>query len=91
MMFFKEGHIQFNSNADGLEIFMWGNFVPGTLDTCLQKDVFSGQENEVISRLLLISRETQHVLVFRLLALHWSSGFMGLVMSKRKIRQCKWA
>ncbi|GJZ29102.1 AP-5 complex subunit beta-1 like protein [Tanacetum coccineum] len=48
-------------------------------------DAFSGQENEVISRLLLISRETQHVLVFRLLALHWLLGFMGLVMSKRKV------
>nr|GEU93174.1 retrotransposon protein, putative, Ty1-copia subclass [Tanacetum cinerariifolium] len=30
-------HRQFNSNADGPEIFMWGNFVPGTLDMCLQK------------------------------------------------------
>ncbi|KAL4570024.1 hypothetical protein LXL04_025673 [Taraxacum kok-saghyz] len=48
-------------------------------------EAFSGQENEVISRLLLISRETQHVLVFRLLALHWLLGFMGLVMSKRKV------
>ncbi|GJX56993.1 transcription initiation factor TFIID subunit 15 isoform X1 [Tanacetum coccineum] len=48
-------------------------------------DAFSGQENEVISRLLLISRETQHVLVFKLLALHWLLGFMGLVMSKRKV------
>ncbi|KAI3501958.1 hypothetical protein L1887_29987 [Cichorium endivia] len=48
-------------------------------------EAFSGQENEVISRLLLISRETQHILVFRLLALHWLLGFMGLVMSKRKV------
>ncbi|KAJ9549510.1 hypothetical protein OSB04_022053 [Centaurea solstitialis] len=48
-------------------------------------EAFSGQENEVVSRLLLISRETQHVLVFRLLALHWLLGFLGLVMSKRKV------
>ncbi|GKB35178.1 AP-5 complex subunit beta-1 like protein [Tanacetum coccineum] len=48
-------------------------------------DAFSGQGNEVISRLMLISKEKQHVLVFRLLALHWLLGFMGLVMSKRKV------
>nr|XP_043607267.1 uncharacterized protein LOC122579214 [Erigeron canadensis] len=48
-------------------------------------EAFNGYENEVISRLLLISRETQHVLVFRLLSLHWLLGFMGLVMSKRKV------
>ncbi|KVH95773.1 uncharacterized protein LOC112527854 isoform X1 [Cynara cardunculus var. scolymus] len=48
-------------------------------------EAFNGQENEVVSRLLLISRETQHVLVFRLLALHWLLGFLGLVMSKRKV------
>ncbi|CAH1414764.1 unnamed protein product [Lactuca virosa] len=48
-------------------------------------EAFSGQENEVISRLLLISRETQHVLVFRVLALHWLLGFMGIVMSTRKV------
>ncbi|GKE51890.1 hypothetical protein Tco_1487046 [Tanacetum coccineum] len=36
-VFFGEGHRQFNTNANGLEIFMTGNFVPGTLDMCLQK------------------------------------------------------
>nr|GEX45950.1 AP-5 complex subunit beta-like protein [Tanacetum cinerariifolium] len=59
--------------------------MPIAVEVDLQADAFSGQENEVISWLLLISRETQHVLVFRLLALHWLSGFMGLVMSKRKV------
>nr|GEU93173.1 hypothetical protein [Tanacetum cinerariifolium] len=34
---------------------------------------------------LFLGMEMQHVLVFRLLALLWLLGFMGLVMSKRKV------
>ncbi|KAK9076264.1 hypothetical protein SSX86_004597 [Deinandra increscens subsp. villosa] len=48
-------------------------------------EAFSGHEDEVIRRVSLISRESQNVLVFRLLALHWLLGFMGLVMLKRKV------
>ncbi|KAI3694094.1 hypothetical protein L1987_77054 [Smallanthus sonchifolius] len=48
-------------------------------------EAFSGHENEVIRRVSLISREAQHALVFRLLALHWLLGFMGPVMSKRLV------
>ncbi|KAM0027136.1 putative AP-5 complex subunit beta-1 protein [Helianthus debilis subsp. tardiflorus] len=48
-------------------------------------EAFSGHENEVIRRVSLISREAQNVLVFRLLALHWLLGFMGMVMSKREV------
>nr|GEV71008.1 hypothetical protein [Tanacetum cinerariifolium] len=36
-MSFGEGHRQFNSNEDELEIFVRGNFVPGTLDMCLHE------------------------------------------------------
>ncbi|KAL8208174.1 hypothetical protein R6Q57_007586 [Mikania cordata] len=53
-------------------------------------EAFNGHENEVINRVLLISRETQNALVFRLLALHWLLGFMGLVMSKRTVIEEKY-
>ncbi|XP_076885572.1 uncharacterized protein LOC143535122 [Bidens hawaiensis] len=52
-------------------------------------EAFSGHEDEVIKRLSLASRETQNALVFRLLALHWLLGFMGLVVSKRKVNKEK--
>uniref|UniRef100_A0A5B7BFY8 Uncharacterized protein n=1 Tax=Davidia involucrata TaxID=16924 RepID=A0A5B7BFY8_DAVIN len=42
-------------------------------------DAFDGQELEVARRLVLISREAQHYLVFRLLTLHWLFGFIGLI------------
>ncbi|KAK2978689.1 hypothetical protein RJ640_009900 [Escallonia rubra] len=42
-------------------------------------DSFDGQEGEVANRLVLMSREVQHYLVFRLLALHWLLGFIGLL------------
>ncbi|CAN1145029.1 AP-5 complex subunit beta-1 [Linum perenne] len=46
-------------------------------------DAFDGQEEEIVGRLILISKETQHYLVFRLLTLHWSLGFLSrLVVSK---------
>ncbi|RDX98420.1 AP-5 complex subunit beta-1, partial [Mucuna pruriens] len=47
-------------------------------------DAFDGQEGEVSRRLLLISRESHHYLVFRLLALHWLLGFNRLVFEKTK-------
>lgn len=47
-----------------------------TLCLCL-KDVFKGQEREIIRRLGAISRENHSSLVFRLLALHWLLGFLG--------------
>ncbi|CAL5212599.1 unnamed protein product [Lathyrus oleraceus] len=46
-------------------------------------DAFDGQEGEVSSRLLLISRESHHYLVFRLLAIHWLLGFNQLVFNKQ--------
>uniref|UniRef100_A0A7C8ZJC3 Uncharacterized protein n=1 Tax=Opuntia streptacantha TaxID=393608 RepID=A0A7C8ZJC3_OPUST len=51
-------------------------------------DAFGGQEGEIFRRLILISKEGQQPLVFRLLALHW---FMGLVdsVSKRDIEKRK--
>ena len=45
-------------------------------------DAFDGQEGELSRRLLLISRESQHYLVFRLLAVQWLLGFNQLVLSK---------
>jgi AP-5 complex subunit beta-1 len=45
-------------------------------------DAFDGQEGEIAGRLLLISRQVQHNLVFRLLALHWLMGFNELISSR---------
>ncbi|XP_002515796.2 uncharacterized protein LOC8286528 [Ricinus communis] len=46
-------------------------------------DAFDGQEGEIVKRLMLISKETQHYLVFRLLSLHWLMGLLSrLVLSK---------
>ncbi|GMG98893.1 hypothetical protein Nepgr_000733 [Nepenthes gracilis] len=45
-------------------------------------DAFDGQEGEIARRLMLISKEGQPLLVFRLLALHWLLGFIGLVMGR---------
>lgn len=46
-------------------------------------DALDGQEGEVSRRLLLISRESQHHLVFRMLALHWLLGFNQLIFGKQ--------
>ncbi|XP_042512201.1 uncharacterized protein LOC122087214 [Macadamia integrifolia] len=43
-------------------------------------DAFDDQEGEIARRLMLISKEVQHHLVFRLLALHWLLGFICLPM-----------
>ncbi|KAF3642937.1 putative ADP-ribosylation factor GTPase-activating protein AGD4-like [Capsicum annuum] len=43
---------------------------------------FEGQEMEIASRLLLLSKESQHHLFFRLLVLHWLVGFIGLVLKR---------
>ncbi|KAK4725402.1 hypothetical protein R3W88_028181 [Solanum pinnatisectum] len=45
-------------------------------------DSFEGQEMEIASRLLLLSKESQHHLFFRLLVLHWLVGFIGLVLKR---------
>ncbi|CAJ1928469.1 unnamed protein product [Sphenostylis stenocarpa] len=47
-------------------------------------EAFDGQEGEVSRRLLLISRESQNYLVFRLLAIHWLLGFNQLIFEKTK-------
>ncbi|KAL0336620.1 UNVERIFIED_CONTAM: hypothetical protein Sradi_4873900 [Sesamum radiatum] len=49
-------------------------------------DSFEGQEFEVSSRLLLMSKESQHHLVFRLLGLHWILGFFALIVGKDDTR-----
>lgn len=51
-------------------------------------DAFDGQEGEISRRLLLVSREAQHYLVFRLLAVQWLLGFSKLIFGKQigKIR-----
>ncbi|GAB2285031.1 hypothetical protein Dimus_019487 [Dionaea muscipula] len=41
-------------------------------------DAFDGQEGEIARRLMLMSKEGQRHLVFRLLALHWLLGLAGL-------------
>ncbi|KAK9676486.1 hypothetical protein RND81_11G080100 [Saponaria officinalis] len=45
-------------------------------------DMYDGQESEICRRLVLISKEEQQPLVFRLLVLHWLLGFVGLVSEK---------
>ncbi|XP_074307712.1 uncharacterized protein LOC141642718 [Silene latifolia] len=45
-------------------------------------DMYDGQESEICRRLVLISKEQQQPLVFRLLVLHWLLGFVGLVSEK---------
>ncbi|KAJ4951001.1 hypothetical protein NE237_027833 [Protea cynaroides] len=50
-------------------------------------DAFDDQEGEIARRLMLISKEVQHHLVFRLLALHWLLGFIGLPMKKEATKR----
>lgn len=45
-------------------------------------EAFDGQEGQIARRLLLVSRETQQFLVFRLLALHWLLGFCELELKR---------
>ncbi|GAB2234167.1 hypothetical protein Drorol1_Dr00003405 [Drosera rotundifolia] len=45
-------------------------------------DAFDGQEGKIARRLILMSKEGQRPLVFRLLALHWLIGFAELIISK---------
>lgn len=45
-------------------------------------DSFQGQGAEFAHRLLLLSKDSQHHLVFRLLGLHWLLGFFGLIATK---------
>ncbi|KAL2507192.1 hypothetical protein Fot_30839 [Forsythia ovata] len=45
-------------------------------------DSFDGQELDVAHRLLLLTKESQHQLVFRLLGLHWLLGFIRLIVNK---------
>lgn len=52
-------------------------------------DVFDGQEGEIFSRLLLISKETHHYLVFRLLALHWLLGLLSKLMFSGEVGKYK--
>ncbi|KAI3867099.1 hypothetical protein MKW92_018966 [Papaver armeniacum] len=47
-------------------------------------DAFDGQEAEIARRLMLISKEAHHYLIFRLLALHWLLGFINLPSVKRE-------
>ncbi|KAH9624532.1 hypothetical protein KSS87_000926 [Heliosperma pusillum] len=45
-------------------------------------DMYDGQGSEICRRLVLISKEQQQPLVFRLLVLHWLLGFVGLASEK---------
>ncbi|KAL5569356.1 hypothetical protein UlMin_025931 [Ulmus minor] len=45
-------------------------------------DAFEGQEGEITRRFMLVSREMQHSLVFRLLAVHWLLGFNELLLRR---------
>ncbi|KAJ0095367.1 hypothetical protein Patl1_15763 [Pistacia atlantica] len=43
-------------------------------------DAFDGQECEIAKRFMLVSKETQHFLVFRLLSVHWLLGLLNKLM-----------
>ncbi|KAJ4710357.1 AP-5 complex subunit beta-1 [Melia azedarach] len=47
-------------------------------------DAFDGQEYEIVQRLMLVSKEAQHYLVFRLLVVHWLLGLLNKLMSSRE-------
>lgn len=57
---------------------MWSQFL----------DAFDGQEGEIARRLMWISRETHHFIVFRLLSIHWLLGFCELVF-RRDVKKMK--
>ncbi|KAK6921438.1 hypothetical protein RJ641_011945 [Dillenia turbinata] len=46
-------------------------------------DAFDGQESEIARRLMLISGQVQNHLVFKMLALHWLLGFIGLISNEK--------
>ncbi|XP_043716520.1 uncharacterized protein LOC122664660 isoform X2 [Telopea speciosissima] len=50
-------------------------------------DAFDDQEGETARRLMLISKEVQHHLVFRLLALHWLLGFICLSVKREATKK----
>ncbi|KAJ9183222.1 hypothetical protein P3X46_007111 [Hevea brasiliensis] len=52
-------------------------------------DAFDGQEVEIVKRLMLISKETQHYLVFRLLSLHWLLDLLSKLMLSREGKKYK--
>uniref|UniRef100_A0A1J3H2K1 AP-5 complex subunit beta-1 n=1 Tax=Noccaea caerulescens TaxID=107243 RepID=A0A1J3H2K1_NOCCA len=52
-------------------------------------DAFEGQEKEIMRRLMLLSKETQIYLVFRLLALHWLMGLLNKPMLSGELEKRK--
>ncbi|KAL0690577.1 hypothetical protein Bca4012_090256 [Brassica carinata] len=52
-------------------------------------DAFEGQEKDIMRRLMLLSKETQIYLAFRLLALHWLMGLFNKVMLSGEVGKRK--
>ncbi|ESQ47899.1 hypothetical protein EUTSA_v10019942mg [Eutrema salsugineum] len=52
-------------------------------------DAFEGQEKDIMRRLMLLSKETQIYLVFRLLALHWLMGLLNKLMLSGELEKRK--
>ncbi|KAJ8759621.1 hypothetical protein K2173_009268 [Erythroxylum novogranatense] len=52
-------------------------------------EAFDGQEEEIARRLMLVSRESHHYLVFRLLALHWLLGLLSRLMLRGEVVKYK--
>ncbi|XP_010533345.1 PREDICTED: uncharacterized protein LOC104809147 [Tarenaya hassleriana] len=50
---------------------------------------FDGQEKEILRRLMLLSKETQIYLVFRLLALHWLTGLLNKILLSGEVEKKK--
>ena len=47
-------------------------------------DALDGQEFDIVKRLMLVSKETQQYLVFRLLVVHWLLGFWNKLILRKE-------
>ncbi|GKV39262.1 hypothetical protein SLEP1_g47066 [Rubroshorea leprosula] len=52
-------------------------------------EAFDGQELDIVRRLILVSRETQQFLVFRLLSVHWLLGLLNKLVLDGEIGKKK--
>ncbi|RAL54619.1 hypothetical protein DM860_001747 [Cuscuta australis] len=69
--------VQFSGLLSTYDPLLWHAFLSLYLRF---KESFRGQELEIARRLLLLSKESQNHLVFRLLVLHWLLAFIGLLI-----------
>ncbi|CAH9105028.1 unnamed protein product [Cuscuta europaea] len=71
--------VQFSGLLSTYDPMLWHAFLRmcvGSLDS------FQGMELEIARRLVLLSKESQHHLVWRLLVLNWLLGFIGILIKR---------